>query len=309
MSTRDWLASAGRGHCGETNGQTDCASANFGSFGWRSTLVGWHDAVLWCSHLCHSCSRCQFISVSLRYRDCSWYRECALDALQQPPNGRWETIRSGAPIAKHSLATATNFSLSPRWREPAPHAKRKALRLKATLPWVQPHDRMSIAVVLFGKVGTWNSASAFVAPDDAADRSAATAARLRGQQRLLEEAHDSFVRHVVRPNPRATVECFAHSWNPSLGATIDRLYQPRESLHERERMAAFGGLPAMSALASIRWALGAKRRHERRREREFELALLMRYDLTFHSRLEWKQLPAAQLWTCLLYTYPSPRDS
>ena len=31
---------------------------------------------------CRGCGNCRYVSVSLRERDCSWYRECSLDGLQ-----------------------------------------------------------------------------------------------------------------------------------------------------------------------------------------------------------------------------------
>ena len=69
----------------------------------------------------------------------------------------------------------------------------------------------------------------------------------------------------------------SRSWNPSLGALIDELYKPLESSHEPERLhTCHQGTCSRSALTSIRWALGAKRRHERRRGRDYDLALLMR---------------------------------
>lgn len=170
---------------------------------------------------------------------------------------------------------------------------RRALRKKysATVPWFQPRAQMSVAVVLYGKVGTFDAPGRDVGPDDAI-----IPGQRQWQRRLVEESHASFVRHVVDPNPGVALACFAHSWNPSLGPTLDKLYAPVESLHERERMAEFNGQVHKSALTSIRWALAAKRRHERKRGKPYDLAMLLRYDLAFHSPWKWPQLERAQLW-------------
>ena len=85
------------------------------------------------------------------------------------------------------------------------------------------------------------------------DKGVGSEASLALQKQLIEAARDSFERHVLRPNPNVRVDAFIHSWNPSLGATIDRLYQPTESSHEIERFGRDPYVVSQSALASIRW--------------------------------------------------------
>ena len=341
-ATSSWIASAGHGHCGETNGLAECASASMGSFGWRSALDSWHNALAWCSHACHRCERCRFISLSVEFKDCSWYHSCALDELHRPPNGVWGAFRSGLPLTSAAIASLENVSLAPAWPRAASRAQRDALRLQGKLAWLQPHAAMSLAVVMFGKIGTFDAPSSTTEPDmvgssragvealhapmatrparrkpherarrwreqlpaqelpSAHGRSLASALqseRHRWQVRLVEEAHRSFMAHVVEPNPRVRFECFAHSWNPSLGPTIDKLYAPLASKHETERTRGeFGNVVVKSALASIRWALTAKLRHERRRAVSYDVVMLMRHDLAFHSPITWERLPRAQLW-------------
>ena len=336
-AARSWLASAGHGHCGETNGLAECASASTGSFGWRSSLNSWHGALAWCSHACHSCERCRYISLSLEFKDCSWYHSCALGELHRRPNGVWDAFLTGLPLSSAAIASLENVSLAPAWPRAALRAQRDALRLQGQLPWLQPHASMSLAVVMFGKIGTFEAASATIEPDMAGSSRAGGEAlyapmatrqarrkpqerarrwreqlssaygrslssvlqseRHRWQVRLVEEAHRSFMAHVVEPNPRVRFECFAHSWNPSLGPTIDKLYAPLASKHETERTRGeFGSVVVKSALASIRWALTAKIRHERRRGASYDVVMLMRHDLAFHSPIIWERLPRAQLW-------------
>ena len=42
----------------------------------------WEAAIAICRHRCLRCARCRFISVSLKWSDCSWFRSCALDRLR-----------------------------------------------------------------------------------------------------------------------------------------------------------------------------------------------------------------------------------
>jgi hypothetical protein len=189
---------------------------------------------------------------------------------------------------------------------------------------------MSIALVLYGKIGSLSKASSFLQADMGDGRGdergeasgqrgnggsgvsgnvgkAAAAADVKerpsrshvhAQQRsLIREGHESFVRHVLAPNPDTRVEVFAHSWNPSLGALIDLLYRPVASTHEREKTAThFGGSTVRSALASIKHALGLKMEHERKSGWVYELAMLMRYDVAWHAPLHWPAFPRAQVW-------------
>ena len=168
---------------------------------------------------------------------------------------------------------------------------------------------MSVAVVLFGKVGgldrasrdidgEGDSASSTGAGKGASKAPQKTPSQLHADQRtLLAEAHASFVAHVVRPNPTVHLDVFAHSWNPSLGGLIDELWKPAASLHEREKTRAlYGGVNARSAFSSIRHALGLKAKHERQRDRPYEMAMLTRYDLQWHAPVAWGAFPRAQVW-------------
>lgn len=280
-----WLASASDGHCGATDGLDECSTASFGSFGWRSRIKDWPTAIAWCSRACRACARCRIISVSLQFKDCSWYHACDLSRLARSPDGASGAFRSGPPLP---AASDDNVSFSPAWRVVSTRKARDALRAGEDLKpaWVQPHAAMDIAVVLFGKIGTFDKPSSGVAPERGAARGTAppaggkqgagggsgrgsrglgglratpsAAARAKAgaalvalasqrpdnlaapgprrmssssvsaageaaaatagdgymqqhmQQHMVREAHASFIRHVVAPNPRARYDVYCH---------------------------------------------------------------------------------------------------
>ena len=68
------------GYCGETiGGLGDCSGS-----GAKGVLAltepkaydSWRNAVAACAARCAVCSRCRFVSLTLRMRDCSWFHEC-----------------------------------------------------------------------------------------------------------------------------------------------------------------------------------------------------------------------------------------
>ena len=97
VKAHEWLRQAQPGHCGATreNDQGDCTAGTQGS--WRLSPLAtetWHSAAAECLDRCSGCARCGVISVSLHFKDCSWYAACdaSAGALQQTPSG----IRSAA---------------------------------------------------------------------------------------------------------------------------------------------------------------------------------------------------------------------
>ena len=78
----DWLRSSKPGHCGATDGGREgpCdeplgARHGRGSFS-LANFSDWPTAVALCQAQCASCANCNWITVSLRWRDCSWYSHC-----------------------------------------------------------------------------------------------------------------------------------------------------------------------------------------------------------------------------------------
>ena len=86
---RNVSGSAFRGHCGTTEpGEGDCTQGYRGS--WAIPLSAGatlETAEALCRHRCARCGRCRFLSVSLSFRDCSWFSSCELGSLHQSPSG------------------------------------------------------------------------------------------------------------------------------------------------------------------------------------------------------------------------------
>ena len=74
---RPWLHRSRHGYCGETRLNSGCSGSTSGSFTLESRAVrSWNSAVSACLAHCSSCGGCNFISVSLKSSDCSWYQQC-----------------------------------------------------------------------------------------------------------------------------------------------------------------------------------------------------------------------------------------
>ena len=128
-----WLASASNGFCSKTSEETgtafsngmksgaDCFSntkgvlPNLPPHAWRS----WETAATHCLRRCQQCNNCRFISLSLSYKDCSWYEECALTALQQDVSG----FRSGSAArtngtSRRDAASQVLHAMPQQWWTP-----------------------------------------------------------------------------------------------------------------------------------------------------------------------------------------------
>ena len=68
------------GTCGTTSwtpDEHDCVCDDKGSIRLASkALLSWHELVAECTAECHKCSRCNFVSVSRKWKDCSWFSSC-----------------------------------------------------------------------------------------------------------------------------------------------------------------------------------------------------------------------------------------
>ena len=74
---RAWLSQASRGYCESTTaGPSDCSSGHKGSFEAAAEDSTWELAAQHCLRRCTACARCQFVSVSPVWRDCSWFHRC-----------------------------------------------------------------------------------------------------------------------------------------------------------------------------------------------------------------------------------------
>ena len=66
----------------------DCQHGNTGSWPLlRSETGSWEAASRTCAAMCAHCTRCRFVSYSLKFADCSWFHECSLERLQAGVQG------------------------------------------------------------------------------------------------------------------------------------------------------------------------------------------------------------------------------
>ena len=91
-----WLNRSFPGHCGVTTTAGDCSMGSSGALrlSIRARQSGWQASVTECISKCRGCQGCRYITVSLQFEDCSWYRECDLLAI-----GREPAFRSGQVVA------------------------------------------------------------------------------------------------------------------------------------------------------------------------------------------------------------------
>ena len=77
-SALEWKHRAARGTCGITDENTgNCLYSSKGSFGLpKHALDSWTDAAPYCLDRCKQCARCQHVSISLTWKDCSWFARC-----------------------------------------------------------------------------------------------------------------------------------------------------------------------------------------------------------------------------------------
>ena len=88
-----------KGFCEKTKPGGDCQADRFGSWQLPTRMTTWHVADHFCIQRCLRCERCNFVSLSLRHHDCSWFEACDLQLLQSQPSG-FRTYE-----VKHGVAT------------------------------------------------------------------------------------------------------------------------------------------------------------------------------------------------------------
>ena len=104
-----FLRRAGSGHCGETSDSGECTIGSHGSFGgnwpFPKALPDQPSSVrkvaAWCLKLCEACARCNYISVSVKFKDCAPAPACARPAASLP----------AAAATRHTATAASRLSL------------------------------------------------------------------------------------------------------------------------------------------------------------------------------------------------------
>ena len=84
----DWLRTARRGYCEETEFDSGASCARGRKGAWKLKAANMANATATCLALCGGCPRCRYISVTTN--ECNWFRTCDLEAL-----GRQASFRSG----------------------------------------------------------------------------------------------------------------------------------------------------------------------------------------------------------------------
>ena len=80
-----WQRSASPGFCAVTEQSPNASSCVGGKGSWRMPAhvgTSWPRAGRWCEARCRGCARCRYISLSLRFQDCSWFAHCDLARLK-----------------------------------------------------------------------------------------------------------------------------------------------------------------------------------------------------------------------------------
>ena len=103
-----WAAKAVDGYCTEASGPGDCEDGDAGSWELNASETrSWHAAAYACTLKCALCSRCRYVSASLRWRDCTWSAATRCKLRSEPPGFRTWTgcsVQAPAPVKpKHVL--------------------------------------------------------------------------------------------------------------------------------------------------------------------------------------------------------------
>lgn len=102
-------ASLREGYCETTDAGNggNCQGGKKGSFSVPESIKTWEQALTFCEGLCTKCDRCQYISLSLEWHDCSWFHACDMEHLSTAPAGFY-TFASVQPKVRfaHDPASA-----------------------------------------------------------------------------------------------------------------------------------------------------------------------------------------------------------
>lgn len=236
-------------------------------------VTSWAAAAERCLAACSGCSRCRYVSLSLRWTDCSWYHTCPVTHSD---------MRDFISVAANGI-TPLPLPQAPAAASVSGQSRRDALALPGAWPWFQPTSAGGrVAVLLIGAIGGFGGVQ----------ESASARGPDAGDPKLLISAHASFRTHVIEANPDFALDVFCHSWNPSLGLLIDSLYHPVWSSHEPRH----SNHSVVSYALSLHRALLARSLFSTRRWLSHDLVAALRYDLHWYRPLVWRRLPRAQLW-------------
>ena len=79
---------AAQGYCEKTTWEGNCNVSQSGSFQLRGRdAMTWKSAGAACARLCSTCKQCNYLSVSPRWKDCSWFSSCDMSRLKGTVQG------------------------------------------------------------------------------------------------------------------------------------------------------------------------------------------------------------------------------
>eukprot|EP00967_Tisochrysis_lutea_P005434 scaffold6508_cov37-Tisochrysis_lutea.AAC.2 len=171
-----------------------------------------------------------------------------------------------------------------------------------TAPTMQRGERPTAALVVYGRVGTYEK------------RTAGMSTQEGGSLALWHNCAQSILEKVVRPwQQHVKLDVFVQSWNPELASEMDSFWEPAASWHapqnssfkcpksfppmpfcERTWWAMLGMRHAIEMRAT--WVSAAMRR--KREAREHDTIIMMRHDLFWLNEMPVVQtsVSATRLW-------------
>ena len=119
--TNAWISNARDGFCTVADfGGGDCLNGDKGSWSLPPATDSWRTAAATCTARCHACARCRFLSISLRWKDCTWsHEDCELQhhvpGFRTAPRCTWKDGGGRVPRFLgdiHERQTGSSFDRS-----------------------------------------------------------------------------------------------------------------------------------------------------------------------------------------------------
>ena len=243
-----FLEDSVHGHCGITGRSAgDCEIGLNGAFGLGAADVqgGWKAAAAACIASCQGCARCRFVTVSLQYKDCSWYHECDMKSITPE-----KPFRTGRVVG-----TA-----------------------------VQAQKRR-VAIVFFGKFASLQATrgrSQNMRPHERASGKLIELAHASWAMRLLQANPDATFDVFAHTWSPEAVELFNALWGSAIKR---QHHEPTRYLNGTKQLAFRCQVPAtgcertISMLLSVEKALALRREHELESGARYDVVVVARHDL------------------------------
>ena len=177
-----------------------------------------------CSRRCEDCKRCNYISYSLHFRDCSWYHSCQMDALYSSPQNRTTGVPAFRSLMVRAVAPEQESLQDEATAKNAARAEAKARAEKA---FAATSARAWSSTLRSAGVpeSSWGARCRSLGADPLKPRPASTtspAAQLHQRRLTLPMATKRWLsRSSARTSPRAVVAGLTrHLANRALRASL-----------------------------------------------------------------------------------------